>query len=143
MIRRHLAKLDLPVEVRVALDDETVGALVCDNSRIHEANDHFLATVGYSRADLEAGRLSWLRMTDPKWMADDARAMGQLRATGRADAYEKEFARADGTRVPVLLADLLLAIDPLRIFAFVARTADDEAVRLVRAVDAATRASQR
>lgn len=141
MIRRHLAGKDIPVEARVALDDGALGAVVCDHSRIHEANDHFLALVGYSREALDAGTLSWLRMTEAKWMVDDARAMGQLRATGRADAYEKEFVRSDGERIRVLLADLRLQVEPLRIFAFVAPADDDEARRLVLAVDEATRSA--
>jgi PAS domain S-box-containing protein len=142
VIRRHLGGGDIPAEVRVALDDESVGAIVCDQSRIHEANDRFLQIVGYARGDLDAGALSWLRMTEARWMVDDARAIGQLRATGRADAYEKEFVRADGHKVRVLVADLLLEIEPLRIFAFVAPVDDEEALRLTRLVDAATRERQ-
>jgi PAS domain S-box-containing protein len=138
-LERHLDDRELPDAVREALRSGAVGALVCDASRIHEANDHFLRLVGFGRDDLEAGSLSWLRMTDPQWLAEDARAIGQLRATGRADAYEKSFIGRDGAEVPVRLADLLLEVEPLRIFVFVARPDDDAARGVVDAVDAATR----
>jgi PAS domain S-box-containing protein len=138
-IRRHVADRGLPPAVHAALDAGTVGALVCDVSRIYEANEHFLDLVGFTRAELEAGALSWLRMTAPQWLADDARAIGQLRSTRRADAYAKEFFHRDGSTVAVRLADLLLDLDPLRIFAFVARADDEAAGAIIDAVDAAGR----
>jgi PAS domain-containing protein len=141
-IRRHVAGRGLPAEVHAALDAGTVGALVCDASRIYEANDHFLELVGYTREDLEAGTLSWLRMTRPQWMAEDARAIGQLRATGRADAYDKSFIHRDRSDIPVRLADLLLGVDPLRIFAFVAPQDDPAALTVVATVHAAKTARE-
>jgi PAS domain S-box-containing protein len=138
-IERHLAGRKLPDEVLDALRGDDVGAIVCDASRIFEANDRFLQMVGFSRDELDAGALSWLRMTGPEWLADDARAIGQLRATGRCDAYDKSFIRRDGSEAPVRLADVLLEIEPLRIFAFVADPDDETARAAVDAVDAATR----
>jgi PAS domain-containing protein len=139
-IRRHLHGRPIPDVAHAALDAGTIGALVCDASRIYDANDHFLGIVGYTRAELEAGSLSWLRMTSPQWMAEDVRAIGQLRATGRADAFEKEFFHHDRSPVRVRLAELLLEAEPLRIFAFVARASDEEACGILDRVDAATRA---
>jgi PAS domain S-box-containing protein len=139
MLERHLADRQLPGEVLDALERDAVGAIVCDASRIYEANDHFLELMGIGRAELEAGELSWLRMTGPEWMVEDARAIGQLRATGRCDAYEKSFIRSDGSEAPVRLADLLLEVEPLRIFAFVADSGDATARAAVDAVDAALR----
>ena len=138
-LERHLEGRGLPDEVIAAVQADEVGALVCDASRIYEANDHFLRIVGFPRSDLEAGTLSWLRMTAPQWLAEDAKAIGQLRATGRADVYEKTYIRHDGTETPVRLADLLLELDPLRILAFVADPADERGRAIVDAADAATR----
>lgn len=139
----HLGHVEVPDVVRELEAAGGVGALVCDASRIYEANDAFLRLVGFTRAELEAGELSWLRMTTPGWMAADARAIGQLRATGRADVYEKEFARADGSVVRVRLADVLLQVEPLRIFALVADAADPTAAQAADALDAATRSIER
>jgi PAS domain S-box-containing protein len=139
-IRRHLASHDaIPANAHEALDAGAVGAIVCDTSRIYDANDHFLETVGYTREELEAGELSWLRMTVPEWMALDARAIAQLRLTGRADVYEKEFFHRDGTKMLVRIADVRLELEPLRIFAFVARADDPAEVAIVDEIDAATK----
>lgn len=134
-----LGHVEVPDAVRRAEAAGQVGALTCDASRIYEANDRFLRMVGFTRPMLEAGELSWLRMTTPGWLADDARAIGQLRATGRADAYEKEFAHASGATVRVKLADVLLSVEPLRIFALIADVDEPAAVDAVDALDAATR----
>ena len=139
-IRRHLESHDMiPQAAHDALDAGTVGALVCDTSRIYDANDHFLETVGFTREELDAGELSWLRMTVPQWMASDARAIAQLRVTGRADVYEKEFFHRDGRPMLVRMADVRLELEPLRIFAFVARADAPQEVAMLEAIDAATR----
>jgi PAS domain S-box-containing protein len=59
--------------------------------------------VGYTRADLGAGRLRWTELTPPEWQAVDARAVAQLRTTGTCDVFEKEYIRRDGSRVPALV----------------------------------------
>jgi PAS domain-containing protein len=139
-IRRHLESHDtIPPAAHEALDAGAVGALVCDTSRIYDANDHFLETVGFSRPELDAGELSWLRMTVPESMAQDARAIAQLRMTGRADVYEKQFVHRDGTPMRVRVADVRLELEPLRIFAFIARADDPDEVAIVDGIDAATR----
>jgi PAS domain S-box-containing protein len=139
----HLGHVEVPDVVRELEAAGTLGALVCDASRIYEANDAFLRLVGFTRAELEAGELSWLRMTTPGWMAADARAIGQLRATGRADVYEKEFARADGSIVRERLSDVLLEVEPLRIFALVADAGDPAQAGAADALDAASRSVER
>jgi PAS domain S-box-containing protein len=73
------------------------------DGRITEANDAFLALVGYDREDLLAGRIRWTDMTLPEWRDADQRALDQLRDRGFAHPYEKEFVRKDGSRFPVLL----------------------------------------
>lgn len=139
-IRRHLPSGDmLPPEAHAALDAATIGGIVCDTSRIYDSNDHFLDLVGFSRTELDAGELSWLRMTVPEYMALDARAIAQLRTTGRADVYEKEFFHHDGQKVRVRLTDLRLSLEPLRIFAFIARADDPAETAIVDAIDAATK----
>jgi PAS domain S-box-containing protein len=60
--------------------------------------------VGYSRDDLVSGRVRWMELTPSKWSGADESALADVRATGSCRAYEKEYVRKDGTRVPVLLA---------------------------------------
>ncbi len=68
-----------------------------------EPNDAFLAILQVTRAQYEAQGLSWRTLTPPEWIAADERAWAQLRAAGVTEPYEKEYLRADGSRVAVYL----------------------------------------
>jgi PAS domain S-box-containing protein len=59
--------------------------------------------VGYSRDDLVSGGLRWSAMTPAEWNYTLERTVVELRATGSYKAFEKEYFRKDGSRVPVLL----------------------------------------
>src|SRR5215469_2075397 len=87
--------------------------------RIHEANDFFLDLIGYSRDDLEAGRLSYQSITPPEYASGDAAAVAELRRTGVVPALEKEYVHRDGHRVPVLIGGAVIDPDPLRWVTFV------------------------
>ncbi|MBI2390434.1 MAG: response regulator [Deltaproteobacteria bacterium] len=66
--------------------------------RILEANDAFLAMVGFSREDLFAGRLDWALLA-PKNGAGHDRADTQA-----TRPREREYRRRDGSPIPVLAA---------------------------------------
>lgn len=70
---------------------------------IMEANDKFLRMVGYTRAELLAGQVSWSGLTPPEYRSLDDAALTQLNTEGVGKPYEKEFIRKDGSRVPVLI----------------------------------------
>jgi PAS domain S-box-containing protein len=73
------------------------------NGETTGANDAFLRMVGYTRADLDAGRIRWRDMTPPELVEQDRRALNELRATGVCVPFEKEFIRQDGSRVPIFV----------------------------------------
>jgi PAS domain S-box-containing protein len=70
---------------------------------ISEANDAFLNFVGYTREDLNAGRVNWVEMTPREYAHLDRRALDQIAATGVCTPYEKEYIRKDGSRIPTLI----------------------------------------
>ena len=70
---------------------------------ISEANDAFLRLVRYTREDLQAGRLNWIALTPPEYVALDRRCLEEIAAQGACVPYEKEYIRKDGSRVPILL----------------------------------------
>ena len=70
---------------------------------IVEANQAFLQLLQYDRQDLVSGRLRWADLTPPEWRERDERSMSEFLATGVFQAYEKEYFRKDGSRVPVLV----------------------------------------
>jgi hypothetical protein len=124
-ILAELGDRPIPDTVRASIEAGDLGALIGDSSRIVAANDAYLALTGFSREEMEAGALSWLRLTPPEWLAADARGIGQARAQGRSAPYEKEYSRRDGTRLRIVIALVVLEVEPLRVFAATAEASDD------------------
>ena len=86
-----------------------IGILFWDSAgAITDANDAFLQLGGYSREDLEAGRVSWLEMTPLDERHLDERALDGLITRGFCEPYEKHFIRKDGSRVPVVIGAALV-----------------------------------
>src|SRR5882672_10026699 len=67
------------------------------------ANQAFLHMLQYGRQDLVSGRLRWADLTPAEWRERDERSLAEFLATGVFQAYEKEYFRKDGSRVPVLI----------------------------------------
>ena len=113
-LRRSRARLrPLPAESTIA------GIVSGEFDRIPEANDAFLELVGYSREDLQAGRLHWPDLTPPEYLALDELAHEEGLRFGACTPFEKELIRKDGTRVPVLVATAVLKLSPFRWITFV------------------------
>jgi len=90
-----------------------IGIVVSDaEGNITEANDRFLAMVGYSREDFAAGLVSGRTLNTPERDRTDAGARRELLETGVAHPWEKELLRKDGSRVPVLTG--VVALDDER-----------------------------
>jgi formate hydrogenlyase transcriptional activator len=71
------------------------------------ANEAFLHMVQYGHEDIASGRVRWTDLTPAEWRDCDERAVADLKATGIFQAFEKEFFRKNGSRVPVLLGGAL------------------------------------
>jgi PAS domain S-box-containing protein len=89
--------------IRRLVDSNIVGVMLTDGTRIRDANDIFLNTIGYTREDLAAGRLDWRALTPPEHLAATNRADAELVSRGAFAPYEKEYYRKDGSRVPILI----------------------------------------
>jgi PAS domain S-box-containing protein len=90
--------------IRRLIDSNVQGVFFWNTTgQILEANDAFLGMVGYTREDLEAGRIGWATITPPEWVERDQRALEELAANGICQPFEKEFLRKDGTRVPIFI----------------------------------------
>jgi formate hydrogenlyase transcriptional activator len=86
---------------------------------IPEVNDIFLTLVGYTREDLDAGRLIWPNLTPPEFAALDELAHEECLQFGACTPFEKQMIRKDGTRIPVLVATAVLKLCPFRWITFV------------------------
>jgi PAS domain S-box-containing protein len=63
-------------------------------------NEAFADLTGYSEDELR--QMQWiLYLTPQEWQEKEANALEDLRKTAKAQSYEKEFLKKDGTRVPV------------------------------------------
>ncbi|AFZ18255.1 PAS domain S-box protein [Allocoleopsis franciscana] len=138
--RRFLAGMSLDISDRKRLEDELrqseakfrrlfdaniVGIIFSDFSgKILEANDAFLEMVGYTREDLHAGRVCWDTMTPSEYKPLDELAIAELRTSGVCTAFEKEYIRQDGSRVPVLLIGALLEGEPEQAVSFILDLSD-------------------
>jgi formate hydrogenlyase transcriptional activator len=103
----------LPAKATIA------GIISGEFDHIPEANDAFLGIVGYSRADLAAGKFHWPGLTPPEYLALDELAHEEALRFGACTPYEKELIRKDGSRVPVLVATATLKLAPFRWMTFV------------------------
>jgi PAS domain S-box-containing protein len=94
--------------IRRLVDANLIGIIIWSmDGQIVEANDAFLAMVGYSRDDVVSGRVNWTGMTPPEWQDADRQALEQIKESGTCRPLEKEYFRKDGSRVPVLVGPAL------------------------------------
>jgi PAS domain S-box-containing protein len=91
-------------KIRRLVDANIIGIFIWElGGRFLDANDTFLRMVGYEREELVSGRVRWTEVTPPEWRDRTARAVEEMRMTGTAQPWEKEYFRKDGSRVPVLI----------------------------------------
>ncbi len=96
--------------LKEVLDMDVVGVLFFDRQgTLVDCNRAFLALTGYTREQVDSGRLNWRSMTPPEWIDISEQQRQLLAPTGRLGPYEKELLRADGTRSWMLFAGALLA----------------------------------
>ncbi|MFT3774823.1 MAG: PAS domain S-box protein [Minicystis sp.] len=81
-----------------------LGVLYADaRGSILQANDEVLRIIGYTRADVEAGRVRWLDITPPEYRQIDERHVAEALAGHACKPYEKAYITKDGRRVPILI----------------------------------------
>jgi PAS domain S-box-containing protein len=71
--------------------------------RIIGANDAFLRIVGYTREDLDAGRMNWPDMTPVDCAEAERKCVEEIIAHGVCTPFEAAYIRKDGSRVNVLV----------------------------------------
>jgi PAS domain S-box-containing protein len=103
--------------------DHRIGGIgiVITNARgdVLQANDYYLSILGSTREELLSGQVDWRQFTPPEWLPAGDRALAQVRERGVCDTYEKEYERRGGSRVPVLITDVMMPGDSGDILAFV------------------------
>jgi len=114
--------------LRRLVDSNIIGVTVSDAHRIHDANDLFLAMVGYTRAELLHGDLQRSRLVPPDAAAVEQLAVSEMSSRGAATPAKKEYVRKDSSRVPVLVGTATIAVDPLKWIAFVVDLSEEKRI---------------
>ena len=105
--------------VQRLVEANVIGIIVAERQGVIQANDAFLAMVGYDREDLASGLIDWRAMTPDEFLPMVDTAVRDIAEVGVSAAFEKEFIRKDGSRVPVLIGAARLDSTPLRWVSFV------------------------
>jgi PAS domain S-box-containing protein len=107
-IREQLVRRETEARFARLIQSNIIGIFLAEpGGRLHDANDAFLGLVGWSRAELQAGELSWDRVVMPGLRARDEVAFEQLRNQGSAAPYETVLLRRPAGVVPVMLGMVL------------------------------------
>ena len=94
-------------------DVTALGVMWGHESTLTDADDAFLAIIGYSRADLDAGLIDWRELTPPEYLHLDEAGMRQAaKSGGFTSPYQKEFIRKDRSRVGVMLVCAFIPDSP-------------------------------
>lgn len=98
------ARDDSERRLRLLFESSIVGVVFSNaDGTVSEANDEYLRITGYTREDITSGLLNWRTITAPEYERDNVRAWEAIELTGLPTAFEKEYVRKDGGRIPVLV----------------------------------------
>ena len=95
-------------------DAGIAGVISGEFERIPEANESFLAMVGYSQRDVAEGRVDWVNLTPPEYAGLDELAHEEALQSGACSPYEKELIRQDGSRIKVMVVTAIVKMIPFR-----------------------------
>ncbi|KYR00400.1 histidine kinase [Tieghemostelium lacteum] len=71
--------------------------------QILDANDALLSMIGYTRQDLENGKIDWMLLTPPEFFEISARALQELKAKRWCQPIEKAYFHKNGKKIPILV----------------------------------------
>lgn len=110
---------------RALYDANIIGVVLGDlKNNIFDANDAFLKIIGYTRKELQKGRLNCNKLTVKKYKERDEHAVEQLLAKGVTTPWEKEYIKRDGSHAPVIIGKVLTNKDSEETIAFVLDNAE-------------------
>ncbi len=103
-IKAEEALRESEVRLRQFYESDMLGVYYFNlDGSITDANDKLLEIAGYTREDLQAGKVNWNKMTPQEYRYLDERTLAELNTIGEKEPQEKEYIRKDGSRVPVIV----------------------------------------
>ncbi len=95
------------------LKSNLVGIAVSDGDEaIYKVNDKFLSILGYSRADFDAGKITWSTITPQMYDRLDEVKLNELYDTAVTGTFEKEYLQKNGQAVPVMVGAEMVSYNP-------------------------------
>lgn len=117
--QNHLAAnlSEIEKKYRSLFATNMIGIVLSDlDDKIIEANDAFLNLIGYTRADIKNGVLTWSRITPKKHDAIDQKKIKEILRHGTIVPFEKEYIHKRGHLVSVMVgAETISTNSPLNI----------------------------
>jgi PAS domain S-box-containing protein len=90
------------------VDANVVGVVVVEDNRITEANELFLSMLGYTREELQQGRITIQSITPPEQLEATEQLLADVVEHGSCAPFEKEYVRKNGLRVNVVVGGAVL-----------------------------------
>src|SRR5439155_496291 len=114
------AQRESETRFRRIFESNMLGLMTWDeNGNAVDVNDALLRMLGYTREDLDSGRLRWRDLTPPEHVERTQQARDELKASGFCAPFEKEYVRKDGRRVWVVVGGAALVGEQERGVAFI------------------------
>lgn len=111
--------------LRRLIDANIVGIFTwAMDGRIIDANDAFLAIVGYESEDMTSGRMRWKDLMPDDWDPENDPIFEEMLASGATPPFRAKYVRKDGGLVPVLVGAALFDGTPTEGVAFVVDMTD-------------------
>jgi PAS domain S-box-containing protein len=116
---------------RAVFNSRMAGIAVGDVStrQITATNAEMLRILGRTADEVHGGSDRWREFTPAEHHHLDEAAMKQFIETGRADPFEKEYVRQDGSRVPVRISVSGVEGEPDRLLVFAQDISGEQAAR--------------
>jgi len=97
---------------RSVFESNMIGMLFTNKDGvISNANEAFLSMTGFSKSDLNAGDITWEKITPPENIEENNLAVKLMRDNGFCPPFEAEYLRKDGSRISVLLGAAAVSED--------------------------------
>ncbi|MBD2090057.1 PAS domain S-box protein [Microcoleus sp. FACHB-1515] len=107
------------------VESSVIGFVIANfQGQILDANDAFLALLGYTRSELRSGQVRWDVLTPPEYQERDRQIIEELRETSIFREYEKEMLHKNGDRVVIQTGGALLSEAEETVICFVLDVSD-------------------